>query len=55
MKVKKILAMAISMVMCAAMFAGCGDAGSGSDDGGKSTKSGSKDNLWNISHAGLIK
>ena len=44
MKVKKILAMAISMVMCAAMFAGCGDAGSGSDDGGKSTKSGSKDN-----------
>ncbi|SFB72045.1 ABC transporter substrate-binding protein [Ruminococcus albus] len=44
MKVKKILAMAISMVMCAAMFAGCGDTESGSDDGGKSAKSGAKDN-----------
>ncbi|SEK44827.1 ABC transporter substrate-binding protein [Ruminococcus albus] len=44
MKVKKILAMAISMVMCAAMFAGCGDTEGGSDNGGKSAKSGTKDN-----------
>ncbi|MBQ8965463.1 ABC transporter substrate-binding protein [Ruminococcus sp.] len=35
MKVKKILAAAISMAMCAGMFAGCGDTGSGGSGGDK--------------------
>ena len=33
MKAKKLLAMAVGMVMCGAMFAGCGDSGSGSTGG----------------------
>ena len=33
MKAKKLLAMTVGMVMCGAMFAGCGDTGSGSTGG----------------------
>ena len=35
MKARKILAMTVSMAMCAVMFAGCGDTGSGSGSDAK--------------------
>ena len=38
MKAKKLLAMTVGMVMCGAMFAGCGDTGSGSGSTGGDAK-----------------